>query len=87
MYVRVCLSLLPSRTFLKLMLANRSMGPVSYSGRPTANSTSSELGSRCTRLVSWLPGLRNNGPSPVALHNASRLLYSSDWVQITYTNV
>ncbi|TNN52532.1 hypothetical protein EYF80_037299 [Liparis tanakae] len=66
-------------TFLKLMLADRSMGPVSYSVRPTVKSTSAVVGSLWVRLVSWLPGLRNSGPSPVPLHNASRLLYSSGW--------
>lgn len=80
----VSLLILPSRTFLKLMLVNRSIAPVSYSGRLRVNSTSAVVGIRGTRFRSWFPGLRNSGPSPVPLHRISRLLYSSGWLQITY---
>lgn len=82
-YVGCMCVCLPSKTFRKLLLANRSMGPVSYSGRLMVNSTSAVEGIRGTRFGSWLPGLRNSGPSAVALHKASWLLYSSGWVQIT----
>lgn len=73
----------PSMVFLKLLLEKRSIVSVSYSGRFTTDSTSAVVGSRGTRFRSWLPGLRNSGPSPVVLHSASRLLYSSGCVQIT----
>lgn len=75
--------ILPSKVFLKLMFANLSMGSVSYSVRLKQNSTSADVGSLGVLILSWLPGLRRMGPSPVPLHKVSNLLYSSDFVQIT----
>lgn len=77
---------LPSSTFLKLMLARLSSVSLSYCLSERTNSTSALLGSRGTRLGSWLPGFRSSGPSGAPSHSASRALYSSGWVQITYTH-
>lgn len=79
-------SYLPSSTFLKLMLARLSRVSLSYCVSESTNSTSALLGSRGTRLGSWLPGLRSSGPSGTPSHSTSRALYSSGWVQITYTH-